>query len=59
LFNHFSVLFFNMFADNRLQKSPLTAMSGRKILRRGSSFPAFAGWIWHLVIETRCFNRLP
>jgi len=48
-----------MFAANRLQKSPLTAMSGRKILRRGSSFPAFAGWIWHLVIETRCFNRLP
>ncbi|SVB74361.1 uncharacterized protein METZ01_LOCUS227215 [marine metagenome] len=34
-------------------------MSGRKAFAPELIFPASAGWIWHLDIETRRFNRLP
>jgi len=40
-------------------KNPLVTMSGRKTFAPVLIFPACAGWIWHLDIETRRFNRLP
>jgi hypothetical protein len=40
-------------------KNPLVTMSGQNSFAPMLIFPAYAGWIWHLDIETRRFNRLP
>tara|TARA_Y100000588_G_scaffold294318_1_gene314186 strand:+ start:523 stop:657 length:135 start_codon:yes stop_codon:yes gene_type:complete len=42
-----------------IKKPALFDERAKNLLRLCSSFLAYASWIWHLGIKTRCFNRLP
>tara|TARA_B100001123_G_scaffold1293_1_gene1834 strand:- start:860 stop:1036 length:177 start_codon:yes stop_codon:yes gene_type:complete len=45
--------------NNEHQKTRSIDERAKNRLRLCSSFLAYASWIWHLGIKTRCFNRLP